>query len=274
MDRGAILARIEEGAPLNEWQVIDCHVHIGGGTVWQYIPRARTDEMVVTMDRLGIDAVVASAYRALFEDYRLGNDEIIQATEEFPGRVLGYAVVNPHFPDDAEGELRRCFQMPGIKGIKIHPASYIHDYPIDGPNYRAVWEFASDRGCPVLTHAGPRTERHTCGSERIANVVEQYPDLHLIIGHTGAYDTWDALDEHIAIAERHDNVCLDISGTARIYGVVDYLVQRVGHEKVLYGSDASEHTFEVEIGHVVYAHIGDEAKANILGRNMARLLAF
>ncbi len=181
-------------------------------------------------------------------------------------------MINPHFSDDAEAELERCFRHPGIKGIKIHPASYVHDYPINGAKYQPVWRYASKHGCPVLTHAGPRTERHTCGPELIAAVARSYPEVNIIIGHTGSYDSWDSLEDHIEIIRKYDNLYTDFSGMARFYRVVEYLLKRLGSDKLLFGSDSTDLSMEAELGHVVYARISDEDKEKILGRNIARLM--
>jgi predicted TIM-barrel fold metal-dependent hydrolase len=50
------------------------------------------------------------------------------------------------------------------------------------------------------------------------------------------------------------------------------MVDRVGSERVLFGSDGPFHSFIAEFGAVVYARISEEAKENVLGRNTARLL--
>lgn len=266
-----ILARVEQNLPLTQIQVIDAHAHIGL-SVWNYIPYPTAEDVLATMDRLGIAKTCVSSFLALFYDHQAGNDEIMAAIDKYPDRIVGYAVVNPHYADDAWAEMERCFRHPGMKGIKIHPASYVHDYPINGPKYRPVWEFATRYGYPVLTHAGPATERHTCGPDLIAEVAREYPQVKLIVGHTGGYDAWDALDNHIDLILKYDNLWTDFSGTARFYGVVDYLVKRLGSDRIMFGSDATDLSMEAELGAVVYAHISDDDKEKILGRNAARLL--
>lgn len=269
--RGRILALVEQNKPLTDILVIDSHTHLGL-SAWNYVPWPDAGGLLVSMDLLGIDKICASSWLALFNDYERGNDEVIQATRDYPDRFVGYAVINPHYVDYAEAELERCFQAPGMKGIKIHPASYVHDYPINGPNYGPVWKFAAEHGCPVLTHAGPRTERHNCGPHLIAEVARSNSGVNIIIAHCGSYDAWDSLDEHIDIVEKYDNLHVDISGMARLCGVVEYLVQRLGADRVLFGSDATDLSFEAEFGHVVYARITDKDKEKILGLNAAKLL--
>lgn len=266
-----VLRRAEDDLPLDNVLVIDCHGHIGE-SVRCWMPFRDAQGILTTMDRVGVDIFCMSAFRSLRGDYEAGNDEVIAVTEAYPDRFLGYAVAQPRHPDNIAHELERCFEHDGIRGIKIHPTTYVHSYPINGPNYEPVWEFAKRHNCPVLTHAGPRSERHTCGPDLIADVARRHPRVNLIIGHAGSYDSWQALDEHIEVVKQHDNLFLDISTMNRFYRSIDYMVGKVGSERVLFGSDATLHAIIPELGAVIYARISDRAKENVLGLNMARLL--
>ena len=261
---------VENDLPLDGILVIDCHGH--NGRSWHWIPYNDALGIITTMDRVGIDMFCISSMQALTGDYRAGNDEMISLTQKYPDRFIGYAVANPRYVDEIEAELERCFQYEGVRAIKIHPTTYAHCYPINGPSYEPVWEFAKRHNCPVLTHAGPRSERHTCGPDLIADVARRHPEVNLIIGHAGSYDSWQALDDHIQVVQQHENLFLDISTMNRFYRSIDYMVDKVGSERVLFGSDGPFHSIIAEFGAVVYARISEEAKRNVLGQNMARLL--
>jgi uncharacterized protein len=267
----AILRTVERGEPLRDALIIDAHTHLldGGGS---YTPWTDAEGMLQAMDQLGMDSLCISALRALSGDVVAGNDDMLQLVRNYPDRFIGFVVYNPRLPRVSEAELERCFREPGVRGIKIHPASYIHDYPLDGPNYEPVWEFARHHGCPVLTHAGPRTEVHRCGPDLIDRVANQHPGVHLLVGHSGSYDSLDALEAHIEVVRRHDHLYLDIAAMGRFYRAVDYMAQRVGSDRVVFGSDGPFHSFSAELGHVVYARLSDADKERILGLNMARLL--
>ena len=266
-----ILGLVEQGRPLQDVLVIDCHVHYGvpervGNPWWT------AEGLLLQMDRLGIDQACISPGRALRGDVEAGNDDVLALVRSHPQRFIGFAVYNPHQPEQSAAELERCRQQPGMRGIKVHPATYVHDYPLDGPKYEPVWAFVERTGWPVLTHAGPRSEAHRCGPELIERVAARHRQARLIIGHAGAYDSWDALEAHLDLVRRHDNLSLDISAMGRFYRAVDYMVQQVGSERVLFGSDAPGHSFTAEVGHVVYARLSDADKERVLGLNMARLL--
>jgi predicted TIM-barrel fold metal-dependent hydrolase len=96
--------------------------------------------------------------------------------------------------------------------------------------------------------------------------------MNVLMGHSGGYDSWELLDEAMAVARRLDNVYLDICAMGRHYGALEYMVGNVGAEKIVYGSDAPFHDWSAEIAHVALAKISDDAKAAIFAGNMARLL--
>ncbi|MHB1005025.1 MAG: amidohydrolase family protein [Chloroflexota bacterium] len=267
-----ILTKFAGRKPLDGVLVIDAHVHFGAlqfGT-----PRTDAAGILEEMDRLGIRFSWVSAMRALSQDYELGNNDTIDLCDRFPDRFIGYCVYNPHYEAVMLAELERCLANKAIRGVKIHPTSYGADYPIDGPKYEPLFEYAEQKGLPILTHAGPRSELYRCGPQLIARVLKRHPHLTLIIGHSGSYDLHlktDALDEHLALAVGNDNVFMDLCAMGRYYGVLEYMVGRMGSERIVAGSDAPFHSFTAEIGHVMYARLSDAEKERILGLNAARL---
>lgn len=267
----AILERINNDLPLDDFFVIDSHGH-NGGSWGHWVPFHEGPGIVTTLDRVGINMMCISAMKALANDVREGNDDMIALTQEFPGRFIGLAVANPRYTDEIYDELERCFQNETVRGIKIHPTTYVHHYPLNGPKYEPVWEFAKKHDCPILMHAGPRSEIPYCGPDLIDDVAQRHPEVKILIGHAGSYDSWQSLDEHIAVVKKHDNLFLETSTMNRFYKAVDYMVQEVGSERVIFGSDGPFHSIIAEFGSIVYARISLQEKENVLGRNMARLL--
>jgi predicted TIM-barrel fold metal-dependent hydrolase len=265
----SIYERINAGLPL-DILVIDAHAHLLPQTtpatafLW-----TRPEEMLVSMDRLGIDIACISAVGSGEQ-----NDEVIETVRRLPDRFVGFILVNPRYPDRMIPELERCFAAhPGIRGIgEIHPPSYTHHYPVTGSNYRVLWEYAAYRRVPVLIHSGPASEAAYCSPAQIARVAEWHPSVPFLIGHCGAYDSWNMLEEAIEVTRRHDNLFLEICAMGRHYGIVEYLVQKVGADRVLFGTDAPFHDWTAEVAHVAYAKISDEAKEKIFGLNMKVLL--
>jgi uncharacterized protein len=266
--RTAIHEQTLRGEPLG-CRVIDAHAHLlNRSAPMAHFPLSAPAQMVEFMDVLGIDQACISVVGA-----GDANDEMLAAVAAHPGRLLGFVLVNPRYPADILPTLERCFDHPGVRGIgEVHPTSYHHDYPVTGPAYVPVWEFAAARRLPVLIHAGPTSEAARCRPSALGTVAAAHPDMNVLVGHCGGYDSWDMLEEAVDTAIRHDNVYLELCATGRYPGILEHLVSRVGPDKIVFGTDAPFHDWTAEVAHVAFARIPDEAKEKIFGRTMAGLL--
>ena len=72
---------------------------------------------------------------------------------------MAYTVINPNFPESMEEELAGRPKRAPRPLIKLHP--YLHRYPVTGPNYRLLWEFAHRTSAVVLSHTWESDA--TCG---------------------------------------------------------------------------------------------------------------
>lgn len=268
--RTRIHEQVNSGRPLSGIRIIDAHAHL----LPQRTPAVTFLEggpegLLVSMDRLGIERACISVVGS-----GGNNDEVLDAVRRYPDRFVGFVLVNPRYPEEMIAELDRCFAAHDmVRGIgEIHPPSYTHYYPVTGQNYRPLWEYAAKKGVPVLIHSGPSSEAAFCGPAEIAKVAAWYPSVPFIIGHCGAYDSWYMLEEAIEVTKKYENLFLEICAMARFYGVVEYLVKKVGADRILFGTDAPFHDWTAEVAHVACAKISDDAKEKIFGLNMAALL--
>jgi predicted TIM-barrel fold metal-dependent hydrolase len=257
-----------EGKPLAEPLVFDCHGHFGSEPGF-HIPGVAVEEFAAALERVGIDRVAISTFAS---GIPFGNDAVAGAVSARPDLFIGYARINANYPDVMEDELRRCFDELGFKGIKIHPyGDQVHP---DDPRYDPVWEFASERNVPVLSHTW-NSLRHSdplnayCTPSRFANVVRDRPGVKLILGHSGG--EWDGIVEAIQVAKAFPNVFLDTASSRLYPGAIEMMVAEVGADRVLYGSDVPFLSPVPQVGKIVHADIGEAEKRMILGQNAARL---
>lgn len=166
-----------------------------------------------------------------------------------------------------------------MKAIKLWIAVNARDARLD-----AVAEMAAQHDLPIFFHAwyksfDPGKERRlkelAAGSESysesngsdIAHLASRHPETSIVMLHLPGVRQRGVLD----IAP-YPNVCIDTSGGQPVAGLVEYAVEKLGAERVLYGSDYYCRSFATQLGRVWDADISDDQKAAILWRNSCRIL--
>jgi len=258
---------IKAGRPLSQGgvRVIDAHAHLGAYFNF-YIPRPDAETMVEVMDRIGMELACICSIPACGADVPLGNEMTAAAVRAHPGRFIGYASVNPHYPERVRGELERSFDELGLSLIKLHPS--IIEYPISGPGYEPVWRFASERRTIVLSHTW--SGGSICAPRLFEPLARDYPDVTFILGHSGG--TPVGYVEAIKVAQEHANVYLDICRSAMSRMWVERLVNEVGAERVLWGTDFPFIDPFYLVGRLACAELSDEDKRKVFGESAAALL--
>jgi predicted TIM-barrel fold metal-dependent hydrolase len=94
------------------------------------------------------------------------------------------------------------------------------------------------------------------------------PDSVVILGHMGGYFH---VDEAIEVAERQSNIVLETSAMPYPAKIKE-AVERIGAERVVFGSDGPVSSPVLEREKVVIAGLSPEETALVLGGNAARLL--
>jgi predicted TIM-barrel fold metal-dependent hydrolase len=237
-------------------RIIDMHGHYGS---WeQTLTTVKTpDAIVKAMDRAQVDAFIGSSFMAIHGEMRMGNAETAAIVKAHPDRLYGYCAINPHYPDEIEAELRHCFEdAVGFVGFKLHCG--LHDVDLLHPAYESALAYADAHALPVLVHGGGDG-----GTWREA--AESYPNAPFILAHGCAWDGVSAFPYDFV--GEVPNVYIDVAGSAAHRGALRALVDRVGVDKVLYGSDFPMFDFGYEAGRVVLSDLDESAKAAVCGGN-------
>ncbi len=255
-----ILEKALNGETLKDTLIVDCHGHLDH---WKAAVNIGVDidSMIDRMDRIGIDMACINKWNC--PEIRRANDDVGAAIRKYPDRVAGFAVNTPSMGrQKTRDELKRCFEELGFKGVKVHNGYEtqmplrdqirMHDY---ADALEAIWEFVDEQACPVLCH-GYLTP----------NTAKQYPNGKFIAAHAcgqrGNADNYaDCPNVYF------DTAC---SGVGR--GSIEYIVKRVGAERVLYGSDLPYADPAYRIGQTIGTRLTDDVLIKVLGQNMAALL--
>jgi hypothetical protein len=160
------------------------------------------------------------ARNTMHQHKRPDNDGVFEAARAYPDRILPYAFVNPLLGQEAHEELDRCIEL-GARGLKLHP--WLHRYRLT--EALPILARASAAGLPVLAHLGFGPP------EDVEIVLEKLPALKLILAHAGI--------PHYERLWRLPRVLFDTAAPQLVSrGMVKRLLDEVGPDRVVFGSDA------------------------------------
>lgn len=245
--------------------IYDCHGHLGTHPDFMAVKQS-TEDMIRVMDLLHIEVLAITSTLACYNDCPRGNAEVAVALERYPKRFRGYVTVNPHLEGEALRELDRwsSFHQPPL--IKLHPAC--HNYPVHGPNYRPVWDYANQTRAVVLVHTWDSDP--ICGPLLLAPIAREFPQARILLGHSGV--TWHGYEQSFEVAKAAPNTYLDITGSQSHRTIIERTVALLGAGRVLFGSDLPYLEAAVSLGRILAARISDAEKEMILRTNFLRLL--
>lgn len=100
--------------------LFDLNGFLGPWPFWQV--RHQTPKSVLTlMDRHGIDVLAVCATRSILSDWKLGNEETIQAATHNPNRFVAFVSISPILPASELVRQLESYKRAGVKGIRLYP---------------------------------------------------------------------------------------------------------------------------------------------------------
>jgi uncharacterized protein len=243
--------------------IVDCHTHFVSELYGHLGGDVRP--LVESMDVHGIDHAVVFTLDGFFEDSQLHNDKLAEFVAAHPGRLTGFANVHPRRAD-AAGEVRRAVTELGMKGVKFHP--WLQGFSPVESFMNPIAEACAELNVPMIFHDG--TPPYTTPLQ-IALLAERYPELTVILGHSGLLDLWP---EALVAARRNENVWLCLCGPPT--AALQKLVDAVPHERIVFGSDIGfgrDYQARHRIEQVRVLDLAKDSLDAILGGNAARLLS-
>lgn len=243
--------------------IVDAHVHL--------LDDDFAPEVIAEGDRLGVDVFVGSSlcrfrYYPSAEDVLTANDAMYAVTRKHPGRVLAYCYVNPRLGQWGLTDFRRRFEEQQVVGIKLWVATLADD-PVVFPFVEQAIAYRA----PLLVHAWRKTDGsqlpYESTASHVARLARRYPEARIIMAHLGGQ-----VESALNTIAPYPNVRVDTSGTPIGGGAVALAVQRLGAERVVFGSDAHIGCLAANLGKVLGAGLSHDDLSLVLGLNMKRLL--
>lgn len=244
-------------------RVVDTHTHLPTQG-WENSVGAGSDAFLGVLDGNSIDEAWVFPSAGLSDPDPAHNDAVSIFCAHEPARLRPFCTVHPHLPG-AIAELRRCVDVLGARGLKLHP--WLQGFSATDSCLDELGEVASELRLPIVFHDGTPP-----GSSplQVAYFAERCPEVPVILGHGGLHDLWE---EAAVAAERVPNLHLTPSGTppGRLREVID----RVGADRVLFGSDAgySEPRWQrFQLDKISSIGLDDSRRVLVMGSNAVQLI--
>ena len=156
-------------------------------------------------------------------------------------------------------------KIDGFVGLKFLPGNYHGD--LTAKEYAYAMDFADEVGCPVLCHIWGSSPKHA----DIASALKTRHNMKFIMAHQGGgYVKFTNIAT--PIVNDNENCYMELCGSLyNKYGVED-IVNLVGEDKVIFGTDAINLDPKYEIGKVAFSPLEDRIKEKIFALNYINLL--
>ena len=239
--------------------VIDFHGHTGRFEI--FLAFDDVDTIIRAIDRAEIDR--ACLFNIFHPDGTTANDQTAAMVAKHPDRLIGFAYVSPTMPDRMVPELERAIDELGFPAIKLYPP--YTPYEADDAAWDPIYQFADDRKLPIIVHTGADAPPVYLGK-----AAPRFPNATFIAAHIGNSEPYRG--QCVEAAQRSPNFYVETCSTWRTPGVIEEVVEKIGADHVIYGSDISLMDPRSQMGKIITADISDADKELILGGNAQRLL--
>ena len=231
-----------------DWRTIkkiDAHIHIlpddvheanpDSEDVWIYADLHKYREM---MDTLGVEKAVIMPFN---DPWLMSMEFTIDAVhmnlyemkQSYPGKFYAFADIDTrNTPSESVNAICKAIQEYGLDGIKIHPNNTGID--LDSDYNQPIFVYAQEESVPVAIHSYPNSENNRSAAYRIVNVLEEYPDLTVIVSHMGAHQ-W----EQLLPTRAYVDISAILPDYVRTYGVVktNEILRKFGADRLIFATD-------------------------------------
>ncbi len=238
---------------------------------------ATADELISSMDKNAVDVSVVLNIGWTTQELCIEtNDYIMESIARYPHRLVGFCAVQPRFIESALDEIERCAKE-GIRGVgEIRPDIQLFEFR-DNEIMKPFVGLLKKHKLILLSHSSEPVGHNYPGKgtvtpEMLYSFITSYPDLTIVCAHWGGGLPFYALMPEVK--KVLDNVFFDTAASPFLYypQIYSQVIQLVGAEKILYGSDYPLLSQKRLLGEIRSLCLPEETKNLILSGNAQRLL--
>ena len=257
IDYGTLWRKFLKKEPLDV-DIVDAHTHLGS--------RQTIVKVLESMNKLGINTLLGIAKNGTGSDPVTGNKELLDSVGSDTDRISGYYAFNPHYYEKLTPMLDEIFSNPFYIGFKLLNSYW--GVRLDDPRFNPMWEYAEKHCLPVLIHTWNDGYDNP---SFLTNIAPKYKNVKFLLAHSGGDDQGRLEAEDLAM--KNPNVYLEFCGSFTASIRWEDTIQRIGNDRIVYGSDTLGHSMVWELGRLLSLELPEVTLVPILGANMRRILA-
>jgi predicted TIM-barrel fold metal-dependent hydrolase len=269
LNEDELMAAARQGKPMPV-SLIDMHMHIldeglnGGGGAGYRMENGGPKGVFAKLKRLGcIGGGFMSWSGVVSNDVVGGNICTAKALDAAPPGFWGLASLDTsHFSQSEFKEMiTKVYQDKRFIGMKPY---YLYGVEYHHPSYDAWWEYGNERNFYALLHSSRPDLLE------IDTLAGKYPNVRWLSAH--ACGSFKMTDMVIEVMKKHSNVYAEITLTPVPSGIIEYLVDAVGDDRVVYGSDLPMRDPRQQLGWLVYTRLPLASKKKIMAENALKVI--
>ncbi len=218
-------------------ELIDVNVYTSH---WPFrrVPGDEPEALVAKLREQNVVQAWTGSFDGLFHrDMASVNERLVKVCREHgAGLLIPFGSVNPALPD-WEDDLRRCHEVHGMRGIRLHP-NY-HGYKLDDPKFAKLLAAATERRLVVQLAISMEDERTQptlmlvphVDAAPLAALVKGLPALRLVLLNAFRGLAIPKVADLIAAGQVFTDIAM-LEGV----GGVSRLIEQTASERVLFGS--------------------------------------
>jgi len=267
---------IPDQGQLKDLRIWDGHYH---GFHSSIDPVKQHHEMMFYVERMGIERAISLDIGGSLQDPLTPKpyDQALRTLLEKEKNVIsGLTPIDPGFPEQSREKMGAWIQNGPCIGIKYVGGNKL-GITCDHPNNDPIIRLAAELQAVIYIHTwfivggtprfpGGSNQAGESNPRHLATLARRFPDVPIICGHSGG--DWEIGIRAIRPCE---NVFLEFSGSDPHSGAVDYAVNELGADRIVWGGHGPGRSFSTELSKVLDASISTSDRKKILGGNYRRL---
>ena len=260
-NNSSLAAEFWEQGFVKDCPIIDFHAHMGLYSS-AYFTDNSAKQQLKQMDRCNIQLLLFAGHEAFLMPSSEHQADIA-AVVSYPNRLKSYFAINGNSPN-LKKDYERFINNPDIfVGLK-----YLPDYvkiPLTADCYKPFFEYIDHHKMLFLCHTWDSLMN---GPKNIEEFIKLYPNIKIIAGHSFHGD-WEGA---VRLCNSHDNLFLELTAVPDERGAVEFLLEKCGSERLLFGSDMPWFHTHYYIGALLSIDMTDDDRRNIFYKNGEKLL--